>query len=448
MNTVNTAAETKDGGALKAPPPPVPRLPEPVSAKASPARPANISRVLFVGGTASWFEQVERDLLGLQPGWYCSYAGTRAKALATLKAAAFQAVVLNGQMGEAPEFLTAVEKNHPQTLRLVRCDLQNPAKEAEWKRPGAITVNATDDAAALATTLNRTWRLQGWLAEPAIKRLLPLLRKLPAAPKLHARITQELGGANGSIEVVAHLIAQDPVMTAKILQVANSAFFGLSYQINDATEAVMFLGTERTRALILLAGVFSQFDNLKCPGFSLEPVWSHSLLVGVFARAIALAQTNDVKTSEAAFTAGLLHDVGKLILAGNVPDRYIALRRSQTQKGQSQREAELEVLGTTHSELGACLLGTWGLALPIIEAIAWHHCPEHSADTGFSLLAAVHAANVLAQESGRSADGNTARSDQINEDYLSRLGLFDRTEAWRKLCNVQAKTAEVPAQSA
>jgi HD-like signal output (HDOD) protein len=106
-------------------------------------------------------------------------------------------------------------------------------------------------------------------------------------------------------------------------------------------------------------------------------------------------------------------------------------------------DAELEVLGTTHAEVGACLLGAWGLPLSMLEAIFWHHHPQRSLDRRFSLLTAVHAANILAQESG-SGSGDAKTNCPIDLGYLMRLGLGDRRNLWRKLCSVPARREDDP----
>jgi len=101
-------------------------------------------------------------------------------------------------------------------------------------------------------------------------------------------------------------------------------------------------------------------------------------------------------------------------------------------------EAELEIMGTTHAELGACLLATWGLPLQILEAIAWHHEPERSEDRGFSLLAAVHTANVFAHEDG-SDSGSPGARDRVHGGYLWRIGLGDCRNRWREFCGMAAQ---------
>ena len=189
--------------------------------------------------------------------------------------------------------------------------------------------------------------------------------------------------------------------------------------------------------MILLAGVFSQYGGAKCPpGFSPEPIWGHSLQVGVYAQAITLAQTKNATLADAAFTAGLMHDVGKLILAGNLPDTYEAIRRLQAENQGSPREAEIKVMGTTHSELGARLLATWGLPLSLLEAIAWHHQPVLSADTEFTLLSAVHAANIFTQGSADHQRPRGAAPERVNVEYLTRIGLGDCVNQWRAFCGL------------
>ncbi len=401
-------------------------------------------RVLFVGGNPLWFRQIEPDIACLQPTWSCSYAGNGAVAEAALASTTYDALVLNGPFPETTALLPRLEAKIGNAICLVCCDHSDRPIFEHWKRSETIAIPRESDAAALVADLKRAARVRDWMAEPSIKKLLPRIHKLPTAPKLHAQVTEQLRLPDASIHTVALLISQDPVMAAKVLQVANSARFGLTQQLTDTAEAVMILGTEQVRALILLAGIFSQYAAIKCPGFSPDPIWNHSMKTALFAGTIAFTETKDVQVAGPAFTAGLLHDIGKLILAANLPEIYSKVWQSLTDGNSSQLEAEQTALGTTHAEIGACLLATWGLPLPILEAIAWHHQPNRSTDSGFSLLAAVHVANVLAQENGK----ETVR-DQIDTQFLSRAGLGDCVDRWRGFCGLPARPGEAdPAGSA
>jgi len=276
------------------------------------------------------------------------------------------------------------------------------------------------------------------MAQGPIKRLLRQIQKLPVAPEIYMQVTEHLESPNGSMVTVARLISQDPVMSAKILQVVNSVYFGMAHEVTDTAEAVMVLGAERVKSLILMAGIFSQYNNDQYPGFAPEPIWDHSLQVAMYARSIAFEETKNAVVAETAFTAGLLHDVGKLILAANLAEMCQTVQQMQVSQKISQSEAELKVLGTTHAEFAGCLLGTWGLPLPVIEAIAWHQEPQRSEEAGFTLLAAVHAANVFTHEKA-AASGEESVAEVINIEFLKRSGLGNCVNRWRELCGLEAK---------
>ena len=397
--------------------------------------------LLFVGMTVDWSQLTNRDLNRLHPTWDCTFLNDAAQAVAALKDKRFNAVILHSDIAGDAALTEAVLKTPVRTVRLVLCDTNDRNEVARWSNAGYSPLSKTTDAVNLAANVNRIAQVQEWMTDSGIKKLISLCKKLPAMPTLYAQVSKELSSPNGSIDVVAQLIAQDPVMTAKILQVVNSAFFALGRTISEPSEAVMFLGAERTRSLILLAGVFTQFEGVSSPGFTPEQIWNHSLQVGAFARMITMYETKNAKTAEAAFTAGLIHDMGKLILAANVPAMCGAIEQLLKAKQLNQREAELQVLSTTHAELAASLLGTWALPLPVLEAVAWHHHPTTSKDKGFSLLTAVHVANVFAYELGCGSQ-KASLPEVLDHEYLIQVGLGDNRNDWRKACNIPQRIEE------
>jgi putative nucleotidyltransferase with HDIG domain len=295
------------------------------------------------------------------------------------------------------------------------------------------------DLETLSLTLETASRLESILGNAACTRLLSQMRRLPSLPDLYLQITEELKTSNARMDVVAKLIAQDPLMTGKILQVVNSPYFGLGQHISEPIEAVMFLGVERIKSLILIAQVFTQVDVGKGFGFSMKDLWNHSLRVAQDARSIAQAEKTGERQSDLAFTGGLLHDLGKLLLAGNRPLEYARVIELVKKKGATPLEAELSVFQATHPELGASLLAIWGLPLEIIDAARWHHQPDQSEDQAFSVLTAVHAANVFANE--QPAQKGAAPSTGLNAAYLRRLGLENRLDDWRACCISNSQAA-------
>jgi putative nucleotidyltransferase with HDIG domain len=383
-------------------------------------------RVLFVGADPLWFGQIKSDVECLHPDWLCLLMPEVGAATENPEWRSADALVVEGGAAGTREWMETVKKERPNSNCLIRCDLSDKPVVDAWKGLGYSMVASTSDASMLALSLLRNARLLEWMADPAIKRILPLIRKLPATPRLYVQVIEELRSPNSSLDTVAHLIRQDPVMSAKMLQLVNSAFFASAREVTDMLDAAMILGSERIKSLVLLAGVFSQYNEAEGISPSIHALLAHSIRVGIYARAIALGETKNAELAEAAFTAGVLHDIGKIVLAGNMPERYLEVRALRASKEISSQAAELEVFGATHAQVGACLLAAWGLPLAILEALAWHHEPERSSDKTFSLLAAVHAANAFAHET----EGMPA---QLNQEFLERIGLAARCPAWRQL---------------
>jgi HD-like signal output (HDOD) protein len=260
---------------------------------------------------------------------------------------------------------------------------------------------------------------------------MPQMRWLPSPPSIYFNLLQEMRSPNASVDRIGQLIAQDPAVSAKVLQLANSAVFGLQLQVVQPEEAVAYIGLETTMALVLLAHSFSSFEPLRPSLFSAEELWRHSLATGQFARAIAVAENHGGEISAQAFAAGLLHDIGKLLFAANLPQPYakaVALARDERIP---VSQAEKRILGADHAEAGGALLGIWGLPSPVVEAVALHHAPVVTTSQGFTPLTAVHTANFIEHESRANESGV---EPALAWDYLAALGLDDRAEEWRRIC--------------
>ena len=181
--------------------------------------------------------------------------------------------------------------------------------------------------------------------------------------------------ADPSIKKVGDIISKDLSMTAKILQVVNSVFFGLSRKISSPQEAVMLLGLETIKALVLSVKIFSEFSQKKFSWFNIDELFNHSMSVSTYAKTIIKNENLDQDLINNSLMAGLLHDLGKLILATNFQEPYQQVLTEAQGSDRNLWELEYEAFGTSHAEIGAYLMGLWNMENPIIEAIAFHHCP-------------------------------------------------------------------------
>jgi putative nucleotidyltransferase with HDIG domain len=224
-------------------------------------------------------------------------------------------------------------------------------------------------------------------------------------------------------------------MTAKLLQIVNSAAYGMRTQISEPKQAVLLLGLDTIQALVLSLGIFSAFDShLLGPGQT-ERLWKHSVSVSHFSKVIAKSQGINGHDLDPFNSAGLLHDIGKLIMASAGPGEYRRICDIATTTGTCLDVVELREFGCTHAEVGAYLLGIWGLPAAIVEATAWNHRPLDSPIAEFSPLAAVHVASAFDAK----LHPDQFMDSGIDRAFLQRIGLAEKEDNWMQLCIEQSQ---------
>lgn len=238
------------------------------------------------------------------------------------------------------------------------------------------------------------------------------LERLPPFPQAATRALEELRRDNVDFARLEHVIGSDPVLTARILRIANSPFYGLPRKIAAVKDACMLTGAPALRNLIIASVAMRQFSPDKTTRADHTAVWRHSAQCAAFATELAhLAhQPRDV-----AFTAGLLHDIGKLALASLFAEEYVRIRA----KG-GTLDAEQEVLGTTHADIGARIVELWRLPLALRDAVAAHHNPPPAELA--TLADVIHAADALTHAMDEGTDEAQAWS-RVHDTVLARLSL-------------------------
>jgi HD-like signal output (HDOD) protein/CheY-like chemotaxis protein len=397
-----------------------------------------MKRILFAGENQPLWGEFESLCQNGEAGWTADFARTGPEAVAALGRCEYAAVVSDVDLsgGSGLELLDETMRSQPKAMRIVLSDMADTRSTVKCLGRGHHHLLKPCDTSTVLNALNQALALETWLPSQAVQALIAKMRRVPSPPTIYFQVLSEMQSPHASLERIGGIISQDPAITAKVLQLANSAVFGLQLRVIQPLEAVIYIGLETTRSLVLMAHTFSSFDQLQLPGFSIDRLWGHCVLAGRFAREIAQIESGDPEIVEQAFAAGLLHDIGKLLFAANLPEafrRALALAREQQR---SLWEAESQVLGACHAELGACLLGIWGLPAPIVEAVALHHYPAQLSEHGFCPLTAVHVADVLAHELGPQRNKPTVPVE-IDPNYLQGLGLTERVETWRENCQAR-----------
>ncbi len=323
------------------------------------------------------------------------------------------------------QLLNEVLRLYPQTSRIIISGVSDQGEAAEALGSTHQFLVKPIETKTLKATLARLESLDAFLKDEKLKALAGRLRTLPSFPLLYLEIMRVIEDPNASMQTVHNLLIKDPGLTAKMLQVANSVAMGLREKVSDPLEAVRQLGLNTVRSLALSAHVFANFTPSQKINFPVDALWKHLMKCANTARAIMRAEDADQMYMEAAYTAGMLHDIGKLMLADSLPGEFQKVVTQATTRLAPFYEIETEVFGASHAGLAAYLLGLWGLPAPIVEAVAFHHVPQKSAHQAFSPLTAVHVANALEHE----LDGEKS---WLDTECLEKIGVADRLGIWRK----------------
>jgi HD-like signal output (HDOD) protein/ActR/RegA family two-component response regulator len=388
-------------------------------------------RILFVGSDADEREDVERSLGPMTRIWDMVFARHAAQALELMGQSQYDAVVTDMRLPDlsGAELLNKVADMQPRALRFIRASFadQSLIMACVWGTHHFIPKPC--EGQEVVTTLNRGLALNSWLSNDALKGLLSQMGLVPCLPSLYFEVMKQLESPSASVESIAAVVGKDLAMTAKLLQMVNSAFFGLQQKVTSVHDAITILGMETVKSIVLSIHAFSHYEKSRLGQFSIDQLWSHSVSVAREAKRITHAQTHDQLMADESFSAGLLHDIGKLALAANFPEKYTDALEYARSKKVALLEAEQKLLGATHCEAGAYLLGLWGMPISLIEAALFHHRPAQCSYNAFTPLTAVHVADVLDHEQHLETDG--VLPPTLDTAYFETLGLVHSVDAWR-----------------
>jgi len=395
-----------------------------------------MKRILFVDDEPLILEGLQNLLRKNRRKWDMNFAVGGEAALALLQTQSFDVLVSDMRMPgvDGAQLLRYAKDHHPKTVRIILSGHMELKMALQAVPVAHQFLSKPCDALELENLVERACGVQTLLNDDAgsLRQAIGRVDRLPSAPKTYHALMQAFAEDQAGIDDIARLLKQDMAIAAKLLQVVNSAFFRLARRITRIEEAVRYLGFVMVRNLVLTVEVFQSAQSL--PSLSMDALQEHALRVAALARSLC----SDKAQADDAFMAGLLHDIGYLIMATEMPDRLEQALALAAQEQIPPYQAEYRLLGVSHAEIGAYLLGLWGLPYPIIEAVANHHQPQRVPQRDFDVLAAVYLANLLVQEL---TPPHPPGSQFPDPAYLESMSIAPaQLAAWRTLALEQTQS--------
>jgi HD-like signal output (HDOD) protein len=393
-------------------------------------------RILFVDDDPHLLAGLKRILRSRRNEWQISFAQSGVEALTSLSAMPVDVILTDFRMAgmNGLELLKEVKARHPQVVRIFFSGEVDQGLIMESVRVAHQFISKPCNAEALKDKIEQTISLRHVLEDEALRAVVSEIDSLPSLPTMYNEIMVELASPSASIKKIGHIIAGDIAMTSKILQLVNSAFFGLRRKVTSPDQAVLLLGLDIVKALVLSLQIFSQFNMPKVFFPMVSGLWQHSLSTGNLAKQIAATEHLSKEIEDQSFMAGLLHDCGKLVLLANFPEQMQTVLTESRDTETSELALEKRVFGVTHASVGAYLLGLWGLPTAITSSISYHHSPGESPEKTFSVLTAVHVANHLDHGPNPPPDEPVA-TDTLDMTYLTEVGGMEKWSVWKEFAN-------------
>jgi putative nucleotidyltransferase with HDIG domain len=393
-----------------------------------------MTRVLFADDDRPVLDGIRTRLYRQSSRWQMVFVESAARAIAELERTPFDVIVTDMRMPgtDGAELLQAVSERWPHVVRIV---LSGYAERDQALRLVPVAhqyLSKPCDAQRLVALIERCVALHTLLPSGELRSRVGRVRALPMMAAVHSRLQASM--ANGTLDVqeAAEIVASDPVTAAKVLQLANSAFFRLARPVSNIDQAVSYIGVAALRSVLPSPAVFLPWPEegpMREVDFGRLQAHSHAMAAG------AQVLAGEAPWADEALLAGLLHDIGYWVLAQESPGELAEAIVLAARERIPLHVAEARIIGASHAQVGAYLLGLWGLPSSIVDSVAYHHEPASAPQREFGPLAALALTRALlpSEESEAFAGGLVADS-KVDASYLSSLQApLDWSEAARRI---------------
>jgi HD-like signal output (HDOD) protein len=395
-----------------------------------------VKNILFVDDERDLLDSLKARLYKHRHDWNMKFVLSGDAAISALEGQNFDLVVSDVRMPgmDGGQLLTVVKQRWPMAMRIIVSGYSDPVQAVRLTSLAHQYVAKPCDGLELENIIERCFYLQDLLAQESLRKVVGRIGQLPAMPKTYGRLQAALARPSVTAAEIGDIVNADAGIAGKVLQITNSAFFRLRKPMVRIKDAVTYLGFATVRNLVLSAEIFSQWRVPE--GLSdLDPerLQNHAQCAAAACKALAGGRASP----DDAWLAGLLHDIGYWVLIQECPKelgKAIQLARAE---GLPLVECERQVTGASHAEIGAYLLGLWGLPYTIIEAVALHHTPAAVTPHGYDLVGALAVSHALLDPANAHAILPDAQADEgVDAQYLARLQApFDWQEAERRVAH-------------
>lgn len=398
-----------------------------------------MKHILLVDDEQPILDGLRCRLRGMQRQWQIDCADSGHDAIERLGQQTYDVLITDVRMPQmsGAQLLEVVRARWPHTIRIVLsgyCD----ARETGMIVPLAHQfLSKPCEPKVLESVIQRCLLLHG----SRVPALVGRIRSLPAVPRIYAKLQEMVKDDSVTVSEVAHVISTDSAIAAQVLHIVNSAFFRLARRVTNIEQAVSYLGFATIRNIALSVEIVSRWSATAVGPVDFEKLQLHAQRVSAAARSL----TTKTPMADDAMLAGLLHDIGYWVLAQECPTEFQSAVQLAAQNHIQLYEAETQIFGASHAEIGAYLLGLWGLPYPVIEAVAHHHIPQRITSSNFDLVPALAVAHALTPGDSAAFNADLPADAAVDASYLASIHLpFDWAEAQSRVAETLESSEALP----
>lgn len=388
--------------------------------------------ILFVDDEENILRGLKRMARPMRNEWSILLASSGSTALSIIGRQRVDVVVTDMRMPgmDGAELLHHVQDKYPETIRIVLSGFAEKEAILKTVGPSHQYLAKPCNQQTLIDAIQKSLHLREFLHGENVKKIIGSMDHVPTVPKVFQEILLEVENDYASAESLADLVSRDVSLTAHLMKLTNSAYFGLPIPARTPKQAITFLGFENVKAVVLLGGVFDQFKGDSHLLGMLETLSERSMQLGLLSKSIAKSMGLTPEEQELAFCAGLVGHLGTLLLVSNWPGKFNEAVELINIDDKPLNRAEQDTFGATHGMLGAYLLGLWGFNDSIVEAVAFHHCPSDCNNSSLSVLTAMHMAQHILRTKRCSELEGSNSDHSLDLDYVTKTGINPDPNYW------------------